>query len=117
MRIVHVAPVESVIGPLGEKLTREKLPSPSTSRWVARRKAEVVKAVEGGLLTVPEACARYGLSFEELAAWQRDYARGGVKGLNQANVASGRKAAGKKSERHRGRREILSPELIDVVSI
>ena len=41
-----------VIGPLGESLTLDTLPPPSTTRWVVRRKAEVVAAVNGGLLTV-----------------------------------------------------------------
>ena len=40
-----------VIGPLGERLTVESLPPPHTTRWVVRRKAEVVAAVNGGLLT------------------------------------------------------------------
>jgi hypothetical protein len=47
-----------VIGPLGEPLTLDSLPAPSTSRWVVRRKAEVVAAVNGGLLSVDEACER-----------------------------------------------------------
>jgi hypothetical protein len=37
-----------VIGPLGEPLTVDTLPPPSTTRWVVRRKAEVVAAVNGG---------------------------------------------------------------------
>ena len=45
-----------VIGPLGEPLTIESLPPASTTRWVVRRKAEVVSAVNGGLLSVDEAC-------------------------------------------------------------
>src|SRR3546814_7059010 len=60
-----------VVGPLGEALTLETLPAPSTTRWVVRRKAEVVAAVNGGLLTVAEACERYGLTLEEFAGWQR----------------------------------------------
>ena len=49
-----------VIGPLGEPLTLKDLPSPSTKRWVVRRKAEVVAAVNGGLLTIDEVLERYG---------------------------------------------------------
>ena len=60
-----------VIGPLGEPLTLDSLPPPSTTRWVVRRKAEVVSAVNGGLLSVDEACERYGLTLEEFATWQR----------------------------------------------
>ena len=44
-----------VIGPLGEPLTLDSLPPPSTTRWVVRRKAEVVAAVNGGLLTIDDA--------------------------------------------------------------
>lgn len=54
-----------VIGPLGEPLTLAGLPSPDTTRWVVRRKAEVVAAVAGGLLGVDDACKRYSLSLEE----------------------------------------------------
>jgi len=45
-----------VIGPLGAPLTLETLPAANISRWVVRRKAEVVAAVTDGLLTFDEAC-------------------------------------------------------------
>ena len=48
-----------VIGPLGEPLTLDTLPPPCTTRWVVRRKAEVVAAVNGGLLSTEDVCARY----------------------------------------------------------
>ena len=70
-----------VIGPLGEALTLELLPPPTTRRWVVRRKAEVVAAVSGGLLTVDEACQRYALSLEEFTGWQRAVDRSGMPGL------------------------------------
>ena len=75
-----------VIGPLGEPLTIDSLPPPGTSRWVVRRKAEVVSAVSGGLLTVDEACARYGLSLEEFAGWQRAVDRSGMPGLRVTRI-------------------------------
>ena len=75
-----------VIGPLGEPLTLASLPPPSTSRWVVRRKAEVVAAVNGGLLSVDEACARYGLSLEEFASWQRAVDRSGMPGLRVTRI-------------------------------
>lgn len=71
----------SVIGPLGEPLTLENLPAPETQRWVPRRKAEVVAAVNGGLLTLDEVCARYGLTVEEFVSWQRAVDRSGLPGL------------------------------------
>ena len=70
-----------VIGPLGEPLTLADLPSPDTKRWVVRRKAEVVAAVSGGLLTIDEVLARYNLTLEEFASWQRAVDRSGMKGL------------------------------------
>jgi Protein of unknown function (DUF1153) len=75
-----------VIGPLGEPLTLDSLPPPSTSRWVVRRKAEVVAAVNGGLLSVDEACERYGLSLEEFASWQRAVDRSGMPGLRVTRI-------------------------------
>jgi hypothetical protein len=71
----------SVVGPLGEALTLDTLPPPNVNRWVARRKAEVVAAVDGGLLTTDEACERYNLTLEELASWQRFAERSGMHGL------------------------------------
>lgn len=75
-----------VIGPHGEELRKSDLPSPNTSRWVVRRKAEVVAAVNGGLLTIREACERYDLTLEELASWQRAVEREGVPGLRTTRV-------------------------------
>jgi len=86
---VNEAVVE-VTGPCGERLTREKLPDPGTLRWVARRKAEVVAAVNGGLLSVREACERYELTLEELASWQRAVEREGMPGLRVARIQQNR---------------------------
>jgi hypothetical protein len=76
----------AVLGPMGEHLTMETLPSPDTSRWVCRRKAQVVAAINGGLLTADEACDRYGLSLEEIEIWQRGYARAGVLALRVTRI-------------------------------
>ena len=73
-----------IIGPLREVLTRENLPPPDTRRWVASRKAQVVAAVETGLLTIEEAMKRYRLSLEEFYSWQRAMDRGGVSALRIA---------------------------------
>src|SRR3546814_9953532 len=75
-----------VIGPLGEPLTLDTLPPRSTTRWVVRRKAEVVSAVNGGLLNVDEACERYGLTLEEFAGWQRAVDRSGMPGLRVTRI-------------------------------
>ncbi len=75
-----------VIGPLGEPLTLASLPPPSTTRWVVRRKAEVVAAVNGGLLSVDDVCDRYGLTLEEFAGWQRAVDRSGMPGLRVTRI-------------------------------
>lgn len=56
--------------PDGTKMTRSDLPPPNTKRWVARRKATVVAAVDFGLIDAKEACDMYRLSDEELDLWR-----------------------------------------------
>ena len=70
-----------VYGPDGATLTPSDLPAPDTRRWVSRRKAQVVAAVQGGLLSLDEACERYALSLEEFLSWQRAMHRYGMPGL------------------------------------
>lgn len=72
---------DMVVGPYGEVLTLENLPPTNTQRWVVRRKAQLVAAVNGGLLTIEEVCQRYSLTLEEFASWQRAMERVGTKGL------------------------------------
>jgi len=79
-------PAKRVIGPNGMELTMETLPPPDTRRWVIRRKAEVVAAIRGGLLTAEEACARYSLSEEEVESWQRLIESHGMAGLRTTRV-------------------------------
>lgn len=71
----------TVVGPLGEPLSLETLPPSTTKRWVVRRKAEVIFAVNGGLLTLNQACDRYSISPEEFSSWQRAVERSGMPGL------------------------------------
>ncbi len=75
-----------VIGPDGTPLTLKDLPPPSTKRWVIRRKAEVVAAVRGGLLTLEEACERYTLTVEEFLSWQKAIDQHGLPGLRATRV-------------------------------
>ncbi len=82
----------TVVGPSGEAMDRNNLPPRNTSRWVVRRKAEVVAAIEGGILTIAEACERYELSLEELASWQRAVEREGMGGLRATRVQHYRQA-------------------------
>lgn len=75
-----------VIGPTGAPLTLADLPPPDTGRWVIRRKAEVVAAVHGGLMTLDEALERYCLTAEEFLAWQRSIERHGMAGLRTTRL-------------------------------
>ena len=75
-----------VIGPTGAPLTKNDLPPPNTGRWVIRRKAEVVAAVRGGLLSLEEACDRYTLTVEEYLSWQRSIDRHGLAGLRTTRI-------------------------------
>lgn len=77
-----------VTGPDGRKLSLSDLPSPGIQRWVTRRKAEVVAAVRGGLLSVDDACGRYELSKEEFSGWEKLYERHGQKGLRTTRLQS-----------------------------
>lgn len=75
-----------VIGPDGAPLTLADLPPADTKRWVIRRKAAVVAAVSGGLLTLGEALERYRLSLDEFLAWRRLMKQHGVDGLRAERV-------------------------------
>jgi hypothetical protein len=80
------ARVRYVIGPDGAPLTIANLPPSGTKRWVIRRKAEVVSAVRGGLLSLEEACERYGLTVDEFLSWQRSIDKHGLAGLRATRI-------------------------------
>lgn len=56
--------------PDGSVMTRADLPPKETRRWVASRKAAVVKGVVFGLIPLTEALKTYGLSEEEFNSWK-----------------------------------------------
>lgn len=78
--------IDFVIGPDGQRLTKADLPPNDTKRWVIRRKAEVVSAVRGGLITIDEACQKYGISPEEFDTWVAAIERFGIQGLRTTRV-------------------------------
>ncbi|MCL7996746.1 DUF1153 domain-containing protein [Brucella pseudogrignonensis] len=78
--------IKYVIGPDGSPLTIADLPPASTRRWVIRRKAEVVAAVRGGLLSLEEACQRYTLTVEEFLGWQSSIDEHGLAGLRTTRI-------------------------------
>jgi len=75
-----------VIGPDGSPLTIADLPPPGTKRWVIRRKAEVIAAVRGGLLSLDEACGRYMLTVDEFLSWQHSVDQHGLPGLRSTRT-------------------------------
>ena len=89
--------VAHVERPGGGRLTLADLPLPDTKRWVIRRKAEIVAAISGGLLSLEEACSRYNLSPAEILSWQRCIDRFGVAGLRTTwtQIYRGRRARAK----------------------
>jgi hypothetical protein len=71
----------SVTLPDGSVLSRADLPPSDTRRWVASRKAVVIKAVTYGLITRQDALERYALSEDELDEWQAAMAQHGEAAL------------------------------------
>jgi hypothetical protein len=67
--------------PDGTVMTRADLPDPAIRRWVASRKAAVVRGVGAGLITRGEALERYALTDEEFDAWCQAVARHGERAL------------------------------------
>jgi hypothetical protein len=76
------------VGPDHEVVMLNELPPAHARRWDARRKAQVVAAVQAGILTIDEACTRYWLSLEEFASWQRALSAEGVEGLKAGHLAA-----------------------------
>ncbi len=72
--------------PDGSILSRADLPPPDTRRWVASRKAVVVKAVQYGLIGQTEALERYALSEEEFQLWRDAVEKHGEKALRVTTI-------------------------------
>jgi hypothetical protein len=93
--------VKHVSGLDGRRLSVADLPLPDTKRWVIRRKAEVVAAVRGGLLSLEDACNRYALNAEEFLSWQNCVDHFGLAGLRVTKIQS--YARYHRGTRHSGR--------------
>ena len=70
----------------GSVMTRADLPDARTRRWVASRKAAVVRAVAIGLITREDALENYGISGEEFDAWHALVERHGEVALKATSV-------------------------------
>lgn len=78
--------------PDGSVMTRADLPPTDTCRWVASRKAAVVKAITAGLISRAEAIERYALTEEEIDSWLLAVARHGEKALKATRLQSYRQS-------------------------
>lgn len=67
--------------PDGSIMTRADLPPANTRRWVASRKAAVVRGVAYGLIGLDEALKTYNLSEEEYMEWKTAVDRHGEAAL------------------------------------
>jgi len=90
----------TVMGPNGKWLSLADLPAADTKRWVPRRKAEVVAAVRGGLLSLEDACERYALTVEEFLSWQRNVERYGLAGLRATHQQADHRSDDRRGGRH-----------------
>ncbi len=77
--------------PDGSVMSRADLPPPNTRRWVASRKALVVKGVIFGLLPVKEALETYSLSEDEFNEWRNAVETHGEAALKATAVQKYRK--------------------------
>lgn len=72
--------------PDGTRMSQADLPPEGTARWVAARKAAVVRGVEAGLISRAEAINRYDLSEEEYDSWAQAIATHGTDGLKTTRI-------------------------------
>ena len=68
------------------KRSKTVLPPSNIRRWTFGHKGAVLEAIRRGALTAEHARERYGLSDEELDAWQRDFERHGLYGLRATRL-------------------------------
>jgi hypothetical protein len=65
----------------GNVIAINDLPPADTRRWTPNKKAVLVRAVQGELISREELLARYNMEEAEFARWERELARIGANGL------------------------------------
>ena len=70
----------------GTVMTLADLPPDTTLRWVASRKAAVVRGVVYGLISKDDALVRYGISDDEFIEWVRAVSTHGEAALKTTMV-------------------------------
>ena len=86
MYLKKVKTVRAVTLPDGTIMSQADLPSVYTRRWVASRKAAVVRGVAYGLISREDALERYAISDEEFSSWVRAIAEFGEPALKATNI-------------------------------
>ena len=86
MYLKKVEGPRSVTLPDGRIMSRGDLPNEGTRRWVASRKAAVVRGVLYGLITQSGALERYQISEEEFHEWVRAVSEHGEAALKATAV-------------------------------
>lgn len=70
----------------GSVMSQADLPPANTRRWVASRKAAVVRGVVYGLISQSDALARYQISEEEFLEWVRAVTEHGEAALKATSL-------------------------------
>jgi transposase-like protein len=105
----HVEPEGAANDSVATKPARRKpiriedLPQPGITRWVIRRKAQVVAAVQSGAISLEEVCRRYSVSLEEFQSWQRSLEQHGIYGLRTTRSQIYRSSANDDETRNKRR--------------
>jgi hypothetical protein len=82
-----------VTAPDGSRLTEEKLPPRGRGlRWVPNRKAAVICAVRGGLLSLDDVRSRWNVTVEEYRNWEKQFDSHGRDGLRVTRIQDYRHA-------------------------
>lgn len=86
MYLKKVEGPRTVTLPDGTIMSRADLPEPGVRRWVASRKAAVVKGVAHGLISRQSALEMYDISDEELTEWEKAVDKHGERALKATSV-------------------------------
>ena len=92
MYLKKVEGPRAVTLPDGQVMSRADLPASKTRRWVASRKAAVVRGVTYGLISKEDALERYNLSEEEFTQWVHAVAIHGENALKTTSLQRYRQA-------------------------
>lgn len=70
----------------GSVMTQADLPPKNTRRWVASRKAAVVRGVAYGLISQSDALSRYQISEDEFLEWVKAVSEHGETALKATTI-------------------------------